>query len=246
MSIAEKLITIAQNEQRVFNRGHYEGYSEGYNAGGKDAYSIGFGAGKTAEYDRFWNGYQQNGSRTNYAFAFRGRGWTDETYNPKYPIVAKSTLEMGFRESKITRLTNIETSGVTNFNTAFYNMAECTYIEKVDMSSATNTTSAFAHNPSLVTIGEIVSSETTVWHNQAFYSCAALENLIFTEDSIIATDFTCSNSSLSKASIMSIINALKNYSPEENVRTCTIGSSNLKKLTEDEKKIATRKGWELK
>ena len=33
MSIAEKLITVAENEQRVYNAGHDVGYHEGYEAG---------------------------------------------------------------------------------------------------------------------------------------------------------------------------------------------------------------------
>ena len=39
MSIAEKLITIAENEERVYE------------------------SGKKAAYDRFWDVYQQNGNR---------------------------------------------------------------------------------------------------------------------------------------------------------------------------------------
>ena len=40
-------------------------------------------------YDQFWDAYQNNGKYEHwmhYAYAFAGRGWTDEVYNPKYPI----------------------------------------------------------------------------------------------------------------------------------------------------------------
>ena len=62
MSIAEKLTTIAENEQKVYE------------------------AGKKSQYDEFWDTYQTNGQRTNYTYAFSGLGWTDNLYKPKYPI----------------------------------------------------------------------------------------------------------------------------------------------------------------
>lgn len=62
MSIAEKLTTIAENEQKVYE------------------------AGKAKECDTFWDVYQRNGSRTNYTYAFYGYGWYDDIYNPKYTI----------------------------------------------------------------------------------------------------------------------------------------------------------------
>lgn len=66
MSIAEKLTTIAENEQKVYN------------------------AGAKSEYDKFWDACQQNGNRVAYTNGFSGQSWTDETYNPKYEIVANS------------------------------------------------------------------------------------------------------------------------------------------------------------
>ena len=62
MSIAEKLTTIAENQQNVFD------------------------AGKKSEYDAFWDAYQQNGNRRNYAFAFSGQAWGCNAFKPKYPI----------------------------------------------------------------------------------------------------------------------------------------------------------------
>lgn len=62
MSIADKLTTVAENVPKVYE------------------------AGKQAEYDAFWDAFQNNGNRTSYAHAFR-TGWRDSIYNPKYPIV---------------------------------------------------------------------------------------------------------------------------------------------------------------
>jgi hypothetical protein len=63
MSIAEKFKTIAENEQKVYD------------------------AGKKAEYDRFWDAFQENGSKTMYASAFAGMGWNAECLKPKYKVV---------------------------------------------------------------------------------------------------------------------------------------------------------------
>ena len=75
MSIAEKLKTVAENEQKVFD------------------------AGKRAEYDRFWNTLQNNGEPANYYYKFsyntNGFGWNDEIYNPKYPLLCAPTTTAG-------------------------------------------------------------------------------------------------------------------------------------------------------
>ena len=62
MTIAEKLQTIAENEQKVYE------------------------AGVKSEYDRFWDIMQANGTRTNYARAFYGEGWRTETFLPKLSV----------------------------------------------------------------------------------------------------------------------------------------------------------------
>ena len=45
--------------------------------------------GRQAEYDEFWDAFQQNGNRTDYHFGFAGKGWRDETFKPKYDIVVR-------------------------------------------------------------------------------------------------------------------------------------------------------------
>ena len=200
---------------------------------------------KRAEWSRFWNAYQQNGNRTNYKQAFYDRGWTDENYRPKYKIVAVGEFNSAYRESKMTSLSNLDTSGATNFNTTFYNTDLIT-IDKLDLSNATTLTSTFAHSSDLHTIGELVSSENTVWASNTFDNCTALVNLTFSENSVIATNFNCAKATaLSHDSLMSIVNALKDYSPEKDVYTCTLGSTNLANLSTEEKAVATQKGWTL-
>lgn len=45
-----------------------------------------FEAGKKAEYDAFWDAYQDNGTKQDYRYAFAGEGWNLNTFNPKYSI----------------------------------------------------------------------------------------------------------------------------------------------------------------
>lgn len=49
-------------------------------------YTTGLQEGKKAEYDRFWDAFQENGSKKGYLYAFSGRGWSDDTFKPKYPL----------------------------------------------------------------------------------------------------------------------------------------------------------------
>ena len=71
-----------------------------------------------------------------------------------------------------------------------------------------------------------------------------LENITFDGDIGNSINFsTCTK--LNHDSLMSIINHLKDFSGTSTTKTCTLGSSNLAKLTDAEKAIATQKGWSL-
>jgi hypothetical protein len=75
--ILGKLDIISANKPRIFEAGKAEGIEQG----------------KQAEYDAFWDNFQNFGKRTSYTLAFSqtgtagGGGWTNETYNPKYELV---------------------------------------------------------------------------------------------------------------------------------------------------------------
>ena len=71
---------------------------------------------------------------------------------------------------------------------------------------------------------ENITIQGTIWHNISFYGC----------------------NKLTHESLMSIINALAHFSSSSKVyRYCQLGSANLAKLTDEEKAIATNKGWTL-
>lgn len=73
MSIAEKLTTIAENEQKVYD------------------------AGREAERDRLYEiSYSSMTYVSMFLYAFAGYAWTDETYNPTKAIVMNSLTNAGF------------------------------------------------------------------------------------------------------------------------------------------------------
>ena len=186
----------------------------------KSDYDEVYEAGKQAEYDAFWDSYQNDGSRRDYQFAFCK--WTDACYKPKYPIVITS--------SKYTQL--------------FYDSKITDTLVDIDVSHSSNTSAmylAFGFMTSLVTIRKLIVHE-GLGYNGTFSACGNLENLTI-EGTIGQNGFNVSAcTELSHDSLMSIINHLKDG---VSGLTVTLGSTNLAKLTDAEKAIATQKGWTL-
>ena len=103
MTIADKLQQIAERVPIV--------YEEGFEEGRKN------------EYDRCWDAFQDFGNRTAYAYGFSNKGWNDETFKPKYPIVCVGSSAYIFRDSDVacseTPL-QIDTSQATTMAGTFY------------------------------------------------------------------------------------------------------------------------------
>ena len=225
MSIAEKLTTIAENEQKVYD------------------------AGKQAEYDAFWDTYQQNGEPRSYRWSFSSICWVDGIFKPKHNIVVTDAYMM-FRGTKIT---NLNPTGITydfsdckDFSYAFAYSTALTEIPFViDLSSATNMTNAFSEGK--FTDLHIRSSNTTTYASSTFSSLYALVN--FQVDGTIGkNNFRISwSSNLTHDSLMSVINALEDKTADTSGTAwiVTIGSTNLAKLTAEEITIAEQKGWQL-
>lgn len=225
MSIAEKLTTISENQQKVRDAGYNHGYHDGLHAGlaeGETRYAEGVAAGKQAEYDRFWDAAQDKGAKTTYTCAFAGYCWNDETFNPKYPITATVNATYMFWNSRITN----------------------TKVPIHHPTGTTNNTNIFANCSNLVTIPKLVVVETSAFAATSWTGCTKLENL--TIEGVIGNNFPISAATkLSHDSLMSIIDHLKDYAGSGTTYTLTIGTTNLNKLTAAEKKIATDKGWTL-
>ena len=179
---------------------------------------------KTAQeqYDEFWDNYQNYGKRTAYPYAFYNY-WNDITYNPKYPIIiaGSSTSTFGY-------------SGITD--------------TKVDIIFRGETIQqTFYRCYELVTVKKIIFEDTVKTLTNVFRDCESLTNLTI-EGTIAAPTVSLSYSPLlTHESIMCVINHLKDFSADTSGTTYTLGlgATNLAKLTDAEKAIATEKGWTL-
>ena len=196
MSIADKLLTIAENARKLFD------------------------AGKKSEYDKFWDSYQMNGKRTYYDAAFGsmnsaysegGKIWTDDTFYPKYDIIAKNVSNM-FCRSEITnikqRLIECGISWIDNATSLYYafSHAKTSHIPDLSNTAKTNIQNAFRENENLVCIDGIrIAENCTV--TSAFNNCHNLEHVIFY--GTIGNSLSLNVSpKLDKASITSAINIL--------------------------------------
>lgn len=153
-------------------------YTAGQNASGD--YNEGFENGKTSEYDRFWNAYQNNGQAVT-SYMFYGACWTDEVYKPKYPIVFNTGANAVFGMSKITD-TKVDIS--------------------IQMSGIIQT---FYGAGSLITIPSLTVTENTTFSSW-FSACKALRNI--TIYGTIANDISFSVCPLRKESVENIVSAL--------------------------------------
>lgn len=197
MSVAEKLTTIAENEQKVYE------------------------AGKQTEYDAFWNACQNYGNRTNYIYGFAGASWNNKTLNLKYAIAITGTRgENMFLRCNCTGDTRLDMTEVckkldASQATSGKEMFRDAYLENVtiDLGNATTIANCFnsgnsaAHAIKNVTLK--VTEKCTAF-TTAFSYCRETEEVIFTEDSVIAANGLNLQWSdkLSKASVISVVNAL--------------------------------------
>ena len=186
----------------------------------KTDYDEVYAAGEKTEYDKFWDNFQENGNRVQYPYSFYYPFWNDKNYNPKYPIV-------------------IDASGNTQSTFSYSEITDT----KVDITIKSQVQQTFYRCYELVTIKKLIVTETATFTN-AFRDCSALENL--TVEGTIAADPNLSYSpKLTHDSLMSVINALKDYSESGTTYTLTIGNTNLEKLTDIEIDIAYQKGWDI-
>jgi hypothetical protein len=226
MSIEEKLVSIAENEQKVY------------------------AAGVKSEYDRFWDEFQQNGTRTNYQQAFRF--WTEEILKPKYDLKPTDTYAgQMFQNCPVKDLkgqlekcgVKLDTSECTSLLQMFQS-SSTRYIPIIDARKANNNTGYTFSADFLISIEKILVSEITIYGTNMF-GASQLESVIF-EGTIANNGLNLSKCpKVNHESLMSIINCLKDFSGTSETRTCTLGEANLAKLTDAEKAIATEKGWTL-
>ena len=183
--ISANNVTLAEKQQQVYDAGVAEGRAQG-------GYTEGFDAGRQAEYDAFWDVFQGYGNRRYYNQTFynstkAGQGWTDETFNPKYPIVTD-----------------------TGYNNNIF--AYCSFTDtkvEIDLSASASAQGGFLFCTMLKTIRKVtLPTDENANLTNIFYRCDSLENIVFGGE-IVQTGISFQwSTNLSRESITNIINAL--------------------------------------
>ena len=233
MSIADKLTTIAENVPKVYE------------------------AGKTAEWSGFWDGFQQNGNRTSYNYAFFG--WTDEMFYPKYDIIlgrvsSPNVQSQGaFINAKIANLKNrLNECGVKLVFQANQLQSILQGLQTEEMPELDFTDSGLAFGIFSSTFLNCTTKNINLkniemrYISNPFGCCGNLEEITLEGCVIYSNNFgslsLSASTKLTKQSLLNVLNALETISTS---LTITLGATNLAKLTEEEKAIATDKGWTL-
>lgn len=151
MTIAEKLTTVAENQQRVYD------------------------AGAKSEYDHFWDEFQRKGAAVPYNYAFAYSRYDDETYNPKYDIVCSSgssTAQQTFykatkiTDTKVTTDFRLATSLLRTFDSA----SVLVTIRKLIVKDTQEFSNTFSECPAL----QNITIEGTIGKSISFSSCSKL------------------------------------------------------------------------
>lgn len=213
--------------QTGLQKGYADGLNEGLQTGYADGYQNGYDEGNSEglqeAYYEFWDKFQEGGNRRYYRWCFYSQSsnaWTDDTYNPVYPIIAIGDYagDSMFQSAQITDT-------------------------KVDIEIGTNASYTFISCYSLKTIRKLIVSENTTFYRW-FDGCGALENVTF--EGVIANDISFRDSiKLSMASVDSIIEHLKDFTGQS-ARTLTLHQYVGDKMTPEQKSAIQAKNWTLK
>lgn len=205
--IGDKLDLVYET---AYDKGYQTGYGESYAQGFTDGYTDG----KQAEYDRFWDSYQQNGNRIAYAGAFKS--WTDEIFNPKYDFILINASQM-FQNAKITTFASklkekglkFDTSKLSG-STAIQMFQESAVrdVPELDLRNCTNINYLFQSCSTLETVEKLILGNKLTGATAIFTGNVKLKHIIF-EGELAVTGLTISASPLlDKESIISLINIL--------------------------------------
>ena len=168
--------------------------------------------------------------------------------------------------SQLETIPLFDTSKVDNMSNMFYNCSKLTSVPLFDTSKVANMISLFSGCSQLTSVPRFNTSNATTMSN-LFYSCSQLESVPKLDTSSVTSAgsmfFGCGKLTnlggfiglkvsldlsgsplLTKESLLNVINEAADVTSSP--RTLTLGSTNLAKLTDEEKAIATNKGWTLK
>ena len=136
----------------------------------------------------------------------------------------------------LTTISQFNTSNVKNMSNMFVRCIKLTSIPRLDTSNVTNMEYMFASCSKLTTVPALDVSKVTNM-DYMFNGCTNLKSILITN---IGANLDISASTLfEREDLLVILNNLKTVTE---TKTLTMGATNLAKLTEEDKAIATNKG----
>ena len=152
-----------------------------------------------------------------------------------------TTMNLWFQQCcLLTSAPEMNTSNVTRMYYMFYSCYLLVSIPLYDTEKVTNMAGMFSYCRSLVSIPAMNVSNATNF-NSMFSGCSSLQEIHMYG---MAKSFDISAST--KFTESALVEILNNLASVSSAQTLTMGSTNLAKLTDEEKAIATGKGWTLK
>ena len=183
------------------------------------------------------------------------------TYNDTSNVTNMSS--MFYICSHLTSIPQLDTSKVTTMNSMFAHCPNLTSIPQLDTSKVTDIGYMFQDCSSLTTRPQLDTSK-VVYMNNMFKGCSSLTSIPQLDTSNVATMNSmfsqCSNlksilmtgmkvsfdiSASIEFETSDLVTILNNLATVTSTKTLTMGTTNLAKPTDEDKAIATNKGWTL-
>lgn len=219
MSIEEKLTVIAENEQKVYD------------------------AGKEEMNKTLWTMFSRNEP-----YMFRGVDFSHVGgFNPPFQLKPKGDVSYMFYFAKnmgVITAEELDFSEVTSMNTTFDHTSGISEIELMDLRNATNLRYMLNECYSLTKIGKVILKDDGTQDFPGTFNAWSLADITF--EGKIGNNISFSICSrLTYESLISIINALKDYSGTGETRTLTLHATAIEKLSDADIAIIYSRGWSL-
>ena len=213
-----------------------------------------YSAGKQAEYDAFWDKFQNNGARVNYTYGFAGWTWFTEI-EPKHPLYNITAVDsMFYNCNYLQSLPTMTFAGAVSGYCMFNFCSRLTEVNQ-EIPIKGDCHAMFNYCPYLTKINKLVNNGVTRWTTSTFADCDRLQELIIEGDSINTAFYLNACKSLNKASIANTVNML---SGSTSGISCTFSKTAVNKAfetsegandgsTSDEWKslVATKSNWTI-
>lgn len=216
----------------------------------KKTYSVKVLKPQTNSLAEMWNAYKKD-NPTSWTYAFGISSWDHRKILNYLTFDDLNVLDFSGSENVedmdnmfggdklLTSVPLFDTSNVMYISNMFYQCTALTSVPAFDLSKVVSMRYTFSGCKNLTSIPAFNLSNVTSF-DTAFWGCQSL-----TEFHATGMKVSFSLSFSTKMSETALVEVLNNLATVTSTQTLTLGSTNLNKLTAEEKAIATQKGWTL-